>query len=209
MLELTDDIIERTAKAAGHGAMSYNTDEYQKAVAMKNYGDNVFNMRNLPGGTFAQSVIDSAIGTAGSLADFAGNPAGIGDWANNYVQSQEMNMGEKPSFDFSWDYFMNGLPRDAGNLIGSMVGLGVPVGAAVIAAPHLGISSGVAATGGALLGAGLEAGAEGGSKLRESLERGETLDDSQGKALEVFLKNAGLLGTTNLLGVSALRKAAA
>ena len=39
---------------------------------MKNYGDNVFNMRNLPGGTFAQSVIDSAIGTAGSLADFAG-----------------------------------------------------------------------------------------------------------------------------------------
>ena len=39
MLELTDDIIERTAKAAGHGAMSYNTDEYQKAVAMKNYGD--------------------------------------------------------------------------------------------------------------------------------------------------------------------------
>ena len=208
MLELTDDIIERTAKAAGHGAMSYNTDEYQKAVAMKNYGDNVFNMRNLPGGTFAQSVIDSAISTAGSLADFAGNPAGIGDWANNYVQSQEMNMGEKPSFDFSWDYFMNGLPRDTGNLIGSMVGLGVPVGAAVIAAPHLGISSGVAATGGALLGAGLEAGAEGGSKLRESLERGETLDDSQGKALEVFLKNAGLLGTTNLLGVSALWKAA-
>lgn len=207
MLELTDDIIERTAKAAGHGAVSYNTDEYQKAVAMKNYGDNVFNMRNLPGGTFAQSVIDSAIGTAGSLADFAGNPAGIGDWANNYVQSQEMNMGKKPSFDFSWDYFMNGLPRDTGNLIGSMVGFGVPVGAAAVAAPYLGVSSGAAAAGGALLGAGLESGAEGGSKLREALERGESLDTAQDKALEVFGKDAGLLGVTNLAGLGALRKA--
>ena len=183
-------------------------EQANKAIDFKNLQNNSFNVRGLPGGTFGQSVIDSALGVAGNIDDFLGGPTGLGDYANNYVTAQEMAMGEKPRFDFSWDYFMNGLPRGAGNLIGSMVGLGVPVGAAVIAAPHLGISSGVAATGGALLGAGLEAGAEGGSKLRESLERGETLDDSQGKALEVFFKNAGLLGTTNLLGVSALRKAA-
>ena len=183
-------------------------EQANKAIDFKNLQNNSFNVRGLPGGTFGQSVIDSTLGVVGNIDDFLGGPTGLGDYANNYVTAQEVAMGEKPSFDFSWDYFMNGLPRDTGNLIGSMVGLGVPVGAAVIAAPHLGISSGVAATGGALLGAGLEAGAEGGSKLRESLERGETLDDSQGKALEVFLKNAGLLGTTNLLGVSALRKAA-
>ena len=183
-------------------------EQANKAIDFKNLQNNSFNVRGLPGGTFGQSVIDSTLGVVGNIDDFLGGPTGLGDYANNYVTAQEMAMGKKPSFDFSWDYFMNGLPRDTGNLIGSMVGLGVPVGAAVIAAPHLGISSGVAATGGALLGAGLEAGAEGGSKLRESLERGETLDDSQGKALEVFLKNAGLLGTTNLLGVSALRKAA-
>ena len=206
MLELTDDIIERTAKAAGHGAMSYNTDEYQKAVAMKNYGDNVFNMRNLPGGTFAQSVIDSAISTAGSLADFAGNPAGIGDWANNYVQSQEMAMGEKPEASFSWDYFMNGLPRDTGGLIGSMASLGIPALATVAAAPVVGASMPVAAGIGGIIGAGGEALAEGGNKLRESLASGETLDTAQDKARSVAGKNFALLAPLNLLELGTFAK---
>ena len=85
MLELTDDVRQGLAKTAGHGALSFNTEEYAKAMDLKNSADDSFNVRGLPGGTFGQSVIDSTLGVAGNIDDFFGGPTGLGDYANNYV----------------------------------------------------------------------------------------------------------------------------
>lgn len=207
MLELTDDVRQGLAKTAGHGALSFNTEEYAKAIDLKNTADNSFNVRDLPGGTFGQSVIDSALGAAGNIDDFLGGPTGLGDYANNYVTAQEMAMGEKPKADFSWDYLINGLPRDTGNLIGSGIGLAVPTAAAALAAPFVGTAgAATAAVGGALAAAGLESMAEGGQKMRDSLANGDSLETAQNKARTVASKNMLLLAPTNLLGLGALKK---
>lgn len=206
MLELTDDVRQGLAKTAGHGALSFNTEEYAKAIDLKNTADNSFNVRDLPGGTFGQSVIDSALGTAGNIDDFLGGPTGLGDYANNYVTAQEMAMGEKPKADFSWDYLINGLPRDTGNLIGSGIGLAAPIAAATLAAPFVGVGATAAGIGGALAGAGLESMAEGGQKLRDSLASGDSLETAQDKARTVAGENMALLAPTNLLGLGALKK---
>lgn len=206
MLELTDDVRQGLAKTAGHGALSFNTEEYTKAIDLKNTADNSFNVRDLPGGTFGQSVIDSALGTAGNIDDFLGGPTGLGDYANNYVTAQEMAMGEKPKADFSWDYLINGLPRDTGNLIGSGIGLAAPIAAATLAAPFVGVGATAAGIGGALAGAGLESMAEGGQKMRDSLANGDSLETAQDKARTVAGENMALLAPTNILGLGALKK---
>ena len=206
MLELTDDVRQGLAKTAGHGALSFNTEEYAKAIDLKNTADNSFNVRDLPGGTFGQSVIDSALGTAGNIDDFLGGPTGLGDYANNYVTAQEMAMGEKPEADFSWDYLINGLPRDTGNLIGSGIGLAAPIAAATLAAPFVGVGATAAGIGGALAGAGLESMAEGGQKMRDSLANGDSLETAQDKARTVAGENMALLAPTNILGLGALKK---
>lgn len=182
-------------------------EQANKAIDFKNLQNNSFNVRGLPGGTFGQSVIDSALGTAGNIDDFLGGPTGLGDYANNYVTAQEMAMGEKPKADFSWDYLINGLPRDTGNLVGSGIGLAVPAAAAAIAAPFVGTAGATAAAvGGALAGAGLESMAEGGQKMRDSLANGDSLKTAQDKARTVAGENMALLAPTNLLGLGALKK---
>lgn len=206
MLELTDDVRQGLAKTAGHGALSFNTEEYAKAIDLKNTADNSFNVRGLPGGTFGQSVIDSTLGVAGNIDDFLGGPTGLGDYANNYVTAQEMAMGEKPKADFSWDYLINGLPRDTGNLIGSGISLAAPIAAATLAAPFVGIGATAAGIGGALAGAGLESMAEGGQKMRDSLANGDSLETAQDKARTVAGENMALLAPTNILGLGALKK---
>ena len=206
MLELTDDVRQGLAKTAGHGALSFNTEEYAKAMDLKNSADDSFNVRGLPGGTFGQSVIDSTLGVAGNIDDFFGGPTGLGDYANNYVTAQEMAMGEKPKADFSWDYLINGLPRDTGNLIGSGIGLAAPIAAATLAAPFVGVGATAAGIGGALAGAGLESMAEGGQKLRDSLANGDSLETAQDKARTVAGENMALLAPTNILGLGALKK---
>ena len=126
-------------------------EQANKAIDFKNLQNNSFNVRGLPGGTFGQSVIDSTLGVAGNIDDFLGGPTGLGDYANNYVTAQEMAMGEKPKADFSWDYLINGLPRDTGNLIGSGIGLAVPTAAAALAAPFVGTAGATtAAVGGSI-----------------------------------------------------------
>ena len=116
-------------------------------------------------------------------------------------------MGEKPKADFSWDYLINGLPRDTGNLIGSGIGLAVPTAAAALAAPFVGTAgAATAAVGGALAAAGLESMAEGGQKMRDSLANGDSLETAQNKARTVASKNMLLLAPTNLLGLGALKK---
>lgn len=206
MLELTDDVRQGLAKTAGHGALSFNTEEYAKAMDLKNSADDSFNVRGLPGGTFGQSVIDSTLGVAGNIDDFLGGPTGLGDYANNYVTAQEMAMGEKPKADFSWDYLINGLPRDTGNLIGSGIGLAAPIAAATLAAPFVGVGATAAGIGGALAGAGLESMAEGGQKMRDSLANGDSLETAQDKARTVAGENMALLAPTNILGLGALKK---
>lgn len=206
MLELTDDVRQGLAKTAGHGALSFNTEEYAKAMDLKNSADDSFNVRGLPGGTFGQSVIDSTLGVAGNIDDFLGGPTGLGDYANNYVTAQEMAMGEKPKADFSWDYLINGLPRDTGNLIGSGISLAAPIAAATLAAPFVGVGATAAGIGGALAGAGLESMAEGGQKMRDSLDNGDSLETAQDKARTVAGENMALLAPTNLLGLGALKK---
>ncbi len=206
MLELTDDVRQGLAKTAGHGALSFNTEEYAKAMDLKNSADDSFNVRGLPGGTFGQSVIDSTLGVAGNIDDFFGGLTGLGDYANNYVTAQEMAMGEKPEADFSWDYLINGLPRDTGNLVGSGIGLAAPIAAATLAAPFVGVGATAAGIGGALAGAGLESMAEGGQKLRDSLASGDSLETAQDKARTVAGENMALLAPTNLLGLGALKK---
>ena len=206
MLELTDDVRQGLAKTAGHGALSFNTEEYAKAIDLKNSADDRFNVRGLPGGTFGQSVIDSTLGVAGNIDDFFGGPTGLGDYANNYVTAQEMAMGEKPEADFSWDYFINGLPRDTGNLIGSGISLAAPIAAATLAAPFVGVGATAAGIGGALAGAGLESMAEGGQKMRDSLANGDSLETAQDKARTVAGENMALLAPTNILGLGALKK---
>ena len=206
MLELTDDVRQGLAKTAGHGALSFNTEEYAKAIDLKNSADDRFNVRGLPGGTFGQSVIDSTLGVAGNIDDFFGGPTGLGDYANNYVTAQEMAMGEKPKADFSWDYLINGLPRDTGNLIGSGIGLAAPIAAATLAAPFVGVGATAAGIGGALAGAGLESMAEGGQKMRDSLANGDSLETAQDKARTVAGENMALLAPTNILGLGALKK---
>ena len=206
MLELTDDVRQGLAKTAGHGALSFNTEEYAKAMDLKNSADDSFNVRGLPGGTFGQSVIDSTLGVAGNIDDFLGGPTGLGDYANNYVTAQEMAMGEKPKADFSWDYLINGLPRDTGNLIGSGISLAAPIAAATFAAPFVGIGATAAGIGGALAGAGLESMAEGGQKMRDSLANGDSLETAQDKARTVAGENMALLAPTNILGLGALKK---
>lgn len=182
-------------------------EQANKAIDFKNLQNNSFNVRGLPGGTFGQSVIDSALGAAGNIDDFLGGPTGLGDYANNYVTAQEMAMGEKPEADFSWDYLINGLPRDTGNLIGSGIGLAVPTAAAALAAPFVGTAgAATAAVGGALAAAGLESMAEGGQKMRDSLANGDSLETAQNKARTVASKNMLLLAPTNLLGLGALKK---
>ena len=185
---------------------------YNDALNFKSLQDNSFNVRNFLGGgnaaQFGQSLIDGTVGVIGNLADFAGNPGNIGTDLNNYVMAQESAMGEAPKADFSWDYIANGgLARGMGNLAGSIVGLGAPVGLAALTAPLAGIGTGAAAVGGAIVGGGLEAMAEGGGKLREALENGASLDDAQGKAREVAAKNAALLIPGNLVGLGLLKKA--
>lgn len=206
MLELTDDVRQGLAKTAGHGALSFNTEEYAKAIDLKNAADDSFNVRGLPGGTFGQSLIDSTLGVAGNIDDFFGGPTGLGDYANNYVTAQEMAMGEKPKADFSWDYLINGLPRDTGNLIGSGIGLAAPIAAATLAAPFVGVGATAAGIGGALAGAGLESMAEGGQKMRDSLANGDSLETAQDKARTVAGENMALLAPTNILGLGALKK---
>ena len=182
-------------------------EQANKAIDFKNLQNNSFNVRGLPGGTFGQSVIDSTLGVAGNIDDFLGGPTGLGDYANNYVTAQEMAMGEKPKADFSWDYLINGLPRDTGNLIGSGIGLAVPTAAAALAAPFVGTAgAATAAVGGALAAAGLESMAEGGQKMRDSLANGDSLETAQNKARTVASKNMLLLAPTNLLGLGALKK---
>lgn len=208
MLGLTQEALERQRNV--NGSLSFNTPEYAAAIDMKNTADNSFNLRNLPiGGNFAQSVLNSATGVWGNIADYAGNPDGIGDYLNKYTTAQEMAMGEKPKADFSWDYFLNGLPRDTGNLVGSMGGLILPaaIGAAIGAAAA---PAGAAATAGAAFGAigggALESMAEGGGKLRESLENGDDLATAQNKARTVAGENAALLIPSNLLGLGIGKK---
>lgn len=181
-------------------------EQANKAIDFKNLQNNSFNVRGLPGGTFGQSVIDSALGTAGNIDDFLGGPTGLGDYANNYVTAQEMAMGEKPKADFSWDYLINGLPRDTGNLIGSGIGLAAPIAAATLAAPFVGVGATAAGIGGALAGAGLESMAEGGQKMRDSLANGDSLETAQDKARTVAGENMALLAPTNILGLGALKK---
>lgn len=182
-------------------------EQANKAIDFKNLQNNSFNVRGLPGGTFGQSVIDSTLGVAGNIDDFFGGPTGLGDYANNYVTAQEMAMGEKPKADFSWDYFINGLPRDTGNLVGSGIGLAVPTAAAALAAPFVGTAgAATAAVGGALAAAGLESMAEGGQKMRDSLANGDSLETAQDKARTVAGENMALLAPTNLLGLGALKK---
>ena len=181
-------------------------EQANKAIDFKNLQNNSFNVRGLPGGTFGQSVIDSALGVAGNIDDFLGGPTGLGDYANNYVTAQEMAMGEKPKADFSWDYFMNGLPRDTGNFVGSMASLAIPTVAGIMAAPTVGVSVPVAAGIGSVVGAGGEALAEGGNKLRESLANGDTLDTAQDKARSVAGKNMAMLAPLNLLELGTFAK---
>ena len=181
-------------------------EQANKAIDFKNLQNNSFNVRGLPGGTFGQSVIDSALGTAGNIDDFLGGPTGLGDYANNYVTAQEMAMGEKPKADFSWDYLINGLPRDTGNLIGSGISLAAPIAAATLAAPFVGVGATAAGIGGALAGAGLESMAEGGQKMRDSLANGDSLETAQDKARTVAGENMALLAPTNILGLGALKK---
>ena len=181
-------------------------EQANKAIDFKNLQNNSFNVRGLPGGTFGQSVIDSALGAAGNIDDFLGGPTGLGDYANNYVTAQEMAMGEKPKADFSWDYLINGLPRDTGNLIGSGIGLAAPIAAATLAAPFVGVGATAAGIGGALAGAGLESMAEGGQKMRDSLANGDSLETAQDKARTVAGENMALLAPTNILGLGALKK---
>lgn len=181
-------------------------EQANKAIDFKNLQNNSFNVRGLPGGTFGQSVIDSALGAAGNIDDFLGGPTGLGDYANNYVTAQEMAMGEKPEADFSWDYLINGLPRDTGNLIGSGIGLAAPIAAATLAAPFVGVGATAAGIGGALAGAGLESMAEGGQKMRDSLANGDSLETAQDKARTVAGENMALLAPTNILGLGALKK---
>lgn len=181
-------------------------EQANKAIDFKNLQNNSFNVRGLPGGTFGQSVIDSTLGVAGNIDDFLGGPTGLGDYANNYVTAQEMAMGEKPKADFSWDYLINGLPRDTGNLIGSGIGLAAPIAAATLAAPFVGVGATAAGIGGALAGAGLESMAEGGQKMRDSLANGDSLETAQDKARTVAGENMALLAPTNILGLGALKK---
>lgn len=181
-------------------------EQANKAIDFKNLQNNSFNVRGLPGGTFGQSVIDSTLGVAGNIDDFFGGPTGLGDYANNYVTAQEMAMGEKPEADFSWDYLINGLPRDTGNLIGSGIGLAAPIAAATLAAPFVGVGATAAGIGGALAGAGLESMAEGGQKMRDSLANGDSLETAQDKARTVAGENMALLAPTNILGLGALKK---
>ena len=181
-------------------------EQANKAIDFKNLQNNSFNVRGLPGGTFGQSVIDSTLGVAGNIDDFLGGPTGLGDYANNYVTAQEMAMGEKPKADFSWDYLINGLPRDTGNLIGSGIGLAVPIAAATLTAPFVGVGATAAGIGGALAGAGLESMAEGGQKMRDSLANGDSLETAQDKARTVAGENMALLAPTNILGLGALKK---
>lgn len=181
-------------------------EQANKAIDFKNLQNNSFNVRGLPGGTFGQSVIDSTLGVAGNIDDFLGGPTGLGDYANNYVTAQEMAMGEKPEADFSWDYLINGLPRDTGNLIGSGIGLAAPIAAATLAAPFVGVGATAAGIGGALAGAGLESMAEGGQKMRDSLANGDSLETAQDKARTVAGENMALLAPTNILGLGALKK---
>lgn len=181
-------------------------EQMNKAVDFKNLQNNSFNVRDLPGGTFGQSVIDSALGTAGSIDDFLGGPTGLGDYANDYVNAQESAMGKKPEADFSWDYLINGLPRDTGNLIGSGISLAAPIAAATLAAPFVGVGATAAGIGGALAGAGLESMAEGGQKMRDSLANGDSLETAQDKARTVAGENMALLAPTNILGLGALKK---
>lgn len=181
-------------------------EQANKAIDFKNLQNNSFNVRGLPGGTFGQSVIDSTLGVAGNIDDFLGGPTGLGDYANNYVTAQEMAMGEKPKADFSWDYFMNGLPRDTGNFVGSMASLAIPTVAGIMAAPTVGVSVPVAAGIGSVVGSGGEALAEGGNKLRESLANGDTLDTAQDKARSVAGKNMAMLVPLNLLELGTFAK---
>lgn len=181
-------------------------EQANKAIDFKNLQNNSFNVRGLPGGTFGQSVIDSTLGVVGNIDDFLGGPTGLGDYANNYVTAQEMAMGEKPKADFSWDYLINGLPRDTGNLIGSGISLAAPIAAATLAAPFVSVGATAAGIGGALAGAGLESMAEGGQKMRDSLANGDSLETAQNKARTVASKNMLLLAPTNLLGLGALKK---
>lgn len=181
-------------------------EQANKAIDFKNLQNNSFNVRGLPGGTFGQSVIDSTLGVAGNIDDFLGGPTGLGDYANNYVTAQEMAMGEKPKADFSWDYLINGLPRDTGNLIGSGISLAAPIAAATLAAPFVGVGATAAGIGGALAGAGLESMAEGGQKMRDSLANGDSLETAQDKARTVAGENMALLAPTNILGLGALKK---
>lgn len=183
-----------------------NIDKYNQIQELQSstYNDII---RNIPLiGKPAQAAVDSFLSTIGGIADYAGNPAGIGDTINDYVTAHEMAMGEKPEASFSWDYFMNGLPRDTGGLIGSMASLGIPTLAGVAAAPVVGASMPVAAGIGGIIGAGGEALAEGGSKLRESLASGETLDTAQDKARSVAGKNFAMLAPLNLLELGTFAK---
>lgn len=183
-----------------------NIDKYNQIQELQSSTDNDI-IRNIPLiGKPAQAAVDSFLSTIGGIADYAGNPAGIGDTINDYVTAHEMAMGEKPEASFSWDYFMNGLPRDTGGLIGSMASLGIPTLAGVAAAPVVGASMPVAAGIGGIIGAGGEALAEGGSKLRESLASGETLDTAQDKARSVAGKNFAILAPLNLLELGTFAK---
>lgn len=183
-----------------------NIDKYNQIQELQSSTDNDI-IRNIPLiGKPAQAAVDSFLSTIGGIADYAGNPAGIGDTINDYVTAHEMAMGEKPEASFSWDYFMNGLPRDTGGLIGSMASLGIPTLAGVAAAPVVGASVPVAAGIGGIIGAGGEALAEGGNKLRESLASGETLDTAQDKARSVAGKNFAMLAPLNLLELGTFAK---
>ena len=183
-----------------------NIDKYNQIQELQSSTDNDI-IRNIPLiGKPAQAAVDSFLSTIGGIADYAGNPAGIGDTINDYVTAHEMAMGEKPEASFSWDYFMNGLPRDTGGLIGSMASLGIPALATVAAAPVVGASMPVAAGIGGIIGAGGEALAEGGNKLRESLASGETLDTAQDKARSVAGKNFAMLAPLNLLELGTFAK---
>lgn len=183
-----------------------NIDKYNQIQELQSSTDNDI-IRNIPLiGKPAQAAVDSFLSTIGGIADYAGNPAGIGDTINDYVTAHEMAMGEKPEASFSWDYFMNGLPRDTGGLIGSMASLGIPTLAGVAAAPVVGASMPVAAGIGGIIGAGGEALAEGGNKLRESLASGETLDTAQDKARSVAGKNFAMLAPLNLLELGTFAK---
>lgn len=183
-----------------------NGSDYDKVNKLKAEHYDDFKMPII-GGDFTQSVYNSALGVVGGVADELGNPYGIGDSINRYVQGSELTMGEKPEASLSWDYIKRGLARDTGNVIGSMIPMGIAALGAGALAPTLGLGAVGATALAGLTSAGVEAMSEGGNKLRESLENGDDLETAQAKAREVTAKNAGMLGILNSLGIGAGKKA--